>query len=127
MHRFVNVEGLGRLPQFSHAVVAGDTIYVSGTLGTVAGGLTLVEGGVGPETVQALHNIEAILTACGASLGDVVKVNVSMVDLTQFGAMNDAYSEVFSGAAPARITVGVAALALGAAVEIDCIAHRPSH
>ena len=126
MQRFVNVEGLGRLPQFSHAAVAGDTIYVSGTLGTAPGSLALVEGGVGPETTQVLRNIEAILTACGASLADVVKVDVALVDMSQFGAMNEAYAEVFTGDPPARITVGVSALALGAAVEMDCIAHRAS-
>ena len=124
MQRFVNVEGLGRLPQFSHATVAGDTIYVSGTLGTAPGSLTLVEGGVGPQTTQVLRNIEAILAACGASLADVVKIDVAMVDMNQFAAMNEAYGEVFTGDPPARITVGVSALALGAAVEMDCIAHR---
>lgn len=124
MQRFVNVEGLGRLPQFSHATVAGDTIYVSGTLGTAPGSLTLVEGGVGPQTTQVLRNIEAILAACGASLADVVKIDVAMVDMSQFAAMNEAYGEVFTGDPPARITVGVSALALGAAVEMDCIAHR---
>jgi 2-iminobutanoate/2-iminopropanoate deaminase len=124
MQQFVNVEGLGRLPQFSHATVAGDTIYVSGTLGTAPGSLTLVEGGVGPQTTQVLRNIEAILAACGASLADVVKIDVAMVDMSQFAAMNEAYGEVFTGDPPARITVGVSALALGAAVEMDCIAHR---
>ena len=125
MARFVNVEGLGRLPQFSHAAVVGDTIYVAGTLGTAPGGLALVEGGVGPETTQVLRNMQTILEACGASLADVVKVNVAMVDLGRFGAMNEAYGEVFSADPPPRITVEVSALALGAAVEMDCIAHRP--
>lgn len=124
MHKLVNVEGLGRLPQFSHAAMAGDTIYVSGTLGTAPGGLALVEGGVGPETTQVLRNLEAILDACGASLADVVKINVALVDMAQFGTMNEAYGEVFTDAPPARITVGVRALALGAAVEMDCVAHR---
>lgn len=124
MHRFVNVEGLGRLPQFSHATVAGDTIYVSGTLGTEPGGLTLVEGGVGPQTRRILANMAAILAECGSSLADVVKVNVAMVDLGEFAAMNEAYAEVFKGEVPARITVEVSALALGAVVEMDCIAHR---
>lgn len=124
MQQLVNVEGLGRLPQFSHAAIVGDTIYVSGTLGTAPGGLTLVEGGVGPETTQVLRNIETILAACGASLADVAKINVALVDMSQFGTMNEAYGEVFTDHPPARITVGVSALALGAAVEMDCVAHR---
>ncbi len=120
----MTVDGLGRLPQFSHATIAGDTIYVAGTLGT-AEGLVLVPGGAGPETEQALRNIERILRACGATLDHVVKVNVSLVDMSEFGAMNDAYALFFPADLPARITVGVAALALGASVEIDCLAWSP--
>ena len=70
--RRVNVPGLGRLETFCHAVVAGDFIHVSGTLGTRGDELALVEGGVGPQTVQALKNIERILRECGAGLPDLV-------------------------------------------------------
>lgn len=125
MERIV-VDGLARLPAFSHAVVAGDTIYVSGTLGTRPDSMELVEGGAGPETTQTLNNIEAILRGCGATLSNVVKVNVYLSDMGTFSQMNDAYLEVFSDSPPARITVGGADLALGAAVEIDCIAHKPA-
>lgn len=124
----VNVEGLGRLPAFSHAVVAGDFIYVSGTLGTKPGGLELVEGGTRAETVQTLRNMEAILKECGASLADLVKVNVFLADMKTFPEMNAAYLEVIGAAnpePPARITVGRAELALGAAVEIDGVAYKP--
>lgn len=120
------VDGLARLPAFSHAVVAGDTIYVSGTLGTVAGSMELAQGGTGPETTQSLDNIETILKACGATLADVVKVNVYLSDLGMFDQMNEAYLAVFGEPPPARVTVGGADLALGAAVEIDCIAHKPT-
>ncbi|MCB0162299.1 MAG: RidA family protein, partial [Caldilineaceae bacterium] len=64
--RKVTVDGLARLPAFCHATVAGDFIYVSGTLGTQPGTRDLVPGGVGPQTTQTLHNIETILAACGA-------------------------------------------------------------
>ncbi len=121
----VNVAGLGRLPAFSHATVAGDFIYVSGTLGTRPDSFDLVEGGTGVETRQTLTNIRAILRGVGADLTDVVKVNVFLTDLGTFAEMNAAYLEFFGGEPPARITVGCAALALGAAVEIDCIAYRP--
>ena len=120
----LNVEGLARLPQFSHAVVAGDTIYVSGTLGTVAGSFDLIGGGVGPQTTQALKNIESILAAAGSSLSDIVKVSVYLTDMSDSAGMNNAYGEVFGEQRPARITVGVAELALAAVVEIECIATR---
>ena len=121
----INVEGLGRLPAFSHAVIAGDFIYLSGTMGTKPGGLELVEGGTRAETTQTLRNIETILRECGASLGDLVKVNVFLADMKTFPEMNAAYLEVIGSEPPARITVGRADLALGAAVEIDAVAYKP--
>jgi 2-iminobutanoate/2-iminopropanoate deaminase len=121
----VNVEALGRLPAFSHAVVAGDFIYVSGTLGTRPGGLDLVEGGTREQTTQTLRNIEIILQECGASLADLVKVNVFLSDMRTFPEMNAAYLEILGSEPPARITVARVELALGAAVEIDAIAYKP--
>ncbi|MCG8348212.1 MAG: RidA family protein [Chloroflexales bacterium] len=117
--------GLARLPAFCHAVVAGDFIFVSGTLGTKPDSLELVAGGVGPETTQALRNIEVILQACGASLADLVKVNVFLADIQAFSEMNAAYLAVMGADPPARITVGRVEFALGAAVEIDGIAYKP--
>lgn len=125
MERIV-VDGLARLPSFSHAVVAGDTIYVSGVLGTLPDSMDLAPGGTGPQTTQTLLNIETILNECGASLDDVAKVNVFLSDIDTFSEMNEAYLEVFADAPPARITVGGVDLALGGAVEIDCIAIRPA-
>lgn len=121
----VIANGLARLPSFSHAVVAGDTIYVSGSLGTLPDSMELIPGGVGPQTSQTIANIRRILEECGASTDDVVKVNVYISDMSTFDEMNDAYLEVFGGSPPARITVGGVDLALGAAVEIDCIAYKP--
>lgn len=120
----VNVESLGRLPAFSHAVVAGDFIYVSGTLGTRPGGLDLVDGGTREQTTQTLRNIETILQECGASLADLVKVNVFLSDMKTFPEMNAAYLEIIGSDPPARITVGRVELALGAAVEIDAVAYK---
>jgi 2-iminobutanoate/2-iminopropanoate deaminase len=121
--RKVTVAGLGRLPAFCHAVVAGDFIYVSGTLGTVDGKFELVPGGTGPETAQTLRNIEAILRGCGAGLEHLVKVSVFLTDMKTFPDMNAAYMKVIGSDPPARITVGCSALALGAAVEIDAVAY----
>jgi 2-iminobutanoate/2-iminopropanoate deaminase len=112
----INAPGLARLPAF----------YVSGTLGTKPDSMELAEGGTGPETAQALRNIEAILQACGASLDDLVKVNVFLADMQTFSAMNEVYLAVMGADPPARITVGQAGLALGAAVEIDGIAYYPN-
>jgi reactive intermediate/imine deaminase len=121
MKRRVNVEGVPRLPAFSHAVQVGDVIHVAGTLGTDAD-FNLV-GNVKGQTLQALEYIKRILEECGASLDDVVKVNVYLTDMTTFEEMNEAYLSVFGEEqVPARITVGCSALALGAGVEIDCVA-----
>lgn len=119
------VDGLGRLPVFSHASVADGWIFVSGTLGTVDGGFELAPGGAGPETTHTLRNIERILREAGAGLRDVVKVSVYVADMADFPAMNDAYAEFFPDEPPARITVGGAQLALGARVEIECVARQP--
>ena len=117
--------GLARMPAFCHAVVAGDFIFVSGTLGTKPDAKELIEGGTGRQTTQALKNIEAILAACGATLANVVKVNVYLRDMNTFPEMNRAYQTIMGDDPPARMTVGRGQFALGAAVEIDCTAHMP--
>ena len=122
----VNVDGLLKLAAFSHAVMAGDFIYVSGSLGTMGETMDLAPGGTSGETKQVLNNIEAILSACGASMRDVVKMNVFLSDMDTFAEMNTVYMEIMGDEPPARITVGKAGLALDAAVEIDCIAYKPS-
>jgi reactive intermediate/imine deaminase len=120
--RKVNVPDVARLPAFCHATIAGEQVFVSGMLGALPGRLELVEGGTGAQTIQALRNTELILRACGCGLEQVAKVNVYLADMAAFGEMNDAYVSVFGGEPPARITVGCNGLALGAAVELDCIA-----
>jgi 2-iminobutanoate/2-iminopropanoate deaminase len=119
----INAEGLARLPSFSHAVVAGDTLYVSGSLGTVGDTMNLAEGGTGPETDQVITNIAQVLASVGLGLPDVVKVNVYLADMSTFSEMNEAYLARFGDSPPARIRVGGVDLALGAAVEIDCVAY----
>jgi 2-iminobutanoate/2-iminopropanoate deaminase len=125
MMRKINVAGVARLPAFCHATVVGEQVFVSGMLGAAPGGMELVPGGIAAETTQALRNIETILAACGCGLADVAKVNVYLTDLAGFGAMNEAYLGVFGADPPARITVGCTGLALGAQVEMDCVAFRP--
>ena len=120
----VVVEGLARVPSFSHAVIAGDFVHVAGSLGTVGETTELAEGGVGPQTTQTIRNIEKILEATGLGLRDVVKMNVYLSDMGDFQVMNEAYMEAIGDSPPARITVGGVDLALGGAVEIDCVAYR---
>jgi 2-iminobutanoate/2-iminopropanoate deaminase len=85
----------------------------------------LAEGDVGRQTRQALANVAAILGDSGATLADVAKTTVFLLDMADFSAMNEIYAEVFGPHRPARSTVAVAALPLGARVEIEAWAHRP--
>ena len=84
----------------------------------------LVEGDVGAQTRRALLNLAAVLSAGGATLNDVIKTTVFLVDMADFPAMNEVYGEVFGESPPARSTVAVAALPAGARVEIEAIALR---
>ena len=122
------LDDLGRLPAFSHATVAGDLVFVSGTLGTKPGSIELVSDDVREQTRQTLRNIARILEGAGSSLDLVAKCNVYLADMADFAEMNEAYLEFFGERTgqdpPARTTVGASGLALGAAVEIECIASR---
>jgi 2-iminobutanoate/2-iminopropanoate deaminase len=84
----------------------------------------LVAGDIGDQTRQCLANLFAVLDAAGLTPDDVVKCNVYLVDMADFPAMNEAYAAVWATPYPARTTIGVAALPLGARVEIECIARR---
>jgi len=121
----IHAAGVGRLPVFSHAVRAGDFLFVSGMLGTREDSFELAEGGVGAQTRQALENIGKILAAADAGFEDLVNLKVFLVDMTKFREMNEAYASYFSAEPPSRITVGCSALALGAAVEIEAVAYLP--
>ena len=122
----IRPEGLAGLPVFSPAVRAGDLIFLSGAIGTRPGELALVEGGVGPETRQTMENIKTVLDAAGATLDDVVKCTVFLADIADYDAMNEVYLEYFPADPPARSAVAGSGLALGARVEIECVAAPPS-
>jgi len=107
---------------FSPAVRDGDRVYTSGQVAQDPATGKFIEGGVAAQTEQIFHNIKVILDAADKSLGDVVKVNVYLTDIGNFAAMNDVYAKHFAAPYPARTTLGVAALPLGAAVEIEMIA-----
>jgi 2-iminobutanoate/2-iminopropanoate deaminase len=82
----------------------------------------LVEGGIGPETVQTLENIKSRLAEHGLTMADVVKCSVFLADIDDFAAMNAEYIKAFEPPRPTRTTVAVSGLAIGANIEIECIA-----
>jgi 2-iminobutanoate/2-iminopropanoate deaminase len=109
------------LGPYSRAVRAGDFLIVSGQTGAKDG--ALVEGGLEAECRQIFANMRGVLGENGASLDDVVKTTVFLVDMGDVAAMNGIYAEEFGENRPARSTIGVAALPLGAHVEIEAWAH----
>ncbi|MCU1427297.1 MAG: endoribonuclease [Actinomycetia bacterium] len=127
MRNAVNVPGVARIPVWSHAIVAGPLVFVSGTCGTVDESLAIVDGGMGAQTAQILQNFETILAGCGASLEAIVRVDVFITDVARFGEMNAVYQETFGlDTPPTRTTVECSALAVpDAIVEMNCIAYRP--
>ena len=108
---------------YNQAIRVGDTIYVAGQIPVDPSTNQVVEGGIEAQTRRVLDNIRAILEAAGSSLDRVVKTTIFLVDVNDFAAMNAVYAEYFSGVAPARSTVQVAALpGAGVRLQIDAIA-----
>jgi len=107
---------------FSEAVQHGDTLYVSGQLGVLPGTMTLTPGGIGPEARRALDNLKAILERHGSSLDQVVKCTVFLADIKEWPAFNAIYREYFKKNLPARSALAASGLAIGARVEVECIA-----
>jgi len=109
---------------FSEAVRVGNMLYLSGQLGTDAS-LKVVPGGIAAETRQAMENIRTVLERHGSSLDHVVKCTVMMADMSEWPAMNAVYITFFPQHLPARSALGANGLALGARVEIECLAVIP--
>jgi len=110
---------------YSQAIRCGETIYTAGQLGLDPTTGKLVEGGIQAQTRQALYNLQAILTASGSSMANVVKTTVFLQDMADFRTMNEVYAAFFADAPPARSAVQVAALPLGGLVEIEAVAIVP--
>ncbi len=107
---------------FSPAVRVGNLVFVSGTLGTTGTGLTLVPGGITPETRQVMENIKRTLAAAGLGMDRLVKCTAFLADLKEWPAMNEVYRSYFTnGKYPARAAVQ-ATLLNGARVELECVA-----
>ena len=107
---------------YSQAVARDGLVYTAGQIGLDPATSTLVEGGIQAQARQALTNLQAILEAAGAGLEDVLKTTVFLQEIGDFQAMNQVYAQFFPGDPPARSAVQVAALPLGALVEIEAVA-----
>ncbi|WP_374313353.1 RidA family protein [Dongia sp.] len=118
----VRLDSLPPVLPFSSAVRVGDMVHVSGQIGHLPGELKLVPGGLAPEARQALSYLRDALTAAGSCLERVIKCTVYFADIGDFQAFNAIYAEFFGTHRPARTGVAVAGLALGARIELDCIA-----
>jgi 2-iminobutanoate/2-iminopropanoate deaminase len=112
---------------YAPIVEAGELLFTSGQLGVVPdaeGAPQLVDGGTAAQLAQALANAEALLASVGAARSDVVKATVFLTDMADFAAVNEVWVAFFEGHRPARSAVGVAALPLGAKVEVELVARR---
>ena len=106
---------------FSQAIEVGGFLYFSGQVGQEPATGKVVEGGIAAETERVFRNLAAILEAAGRSFDDVVRAGVYLANMNDFVAMNGIYAKHFNQPFPARTTIGVAALPLGACVEIDLV------
>ena len=115
----------GAAGPYSPAVRAGDWLALAGQVGLDPATGKLAGDGVADQTRQAMANVAAVLGDCGASLADVAKTTVFLVDMGDFPVMNEVYADAFAGHRPARSTIAVAALPLGARVEVEVWAYVP--
>jgi len=107
---------------FSPAVRAGDLVYLSGQVAQDPATGRLIAGDVTRQTEQIFQNLAPLLGAAGKDFADVIRVGVFLTDIGDFPAMNAVYARYFAPPYPARTTVAVAALPLGAAIELDVVA-----
>ncbi len=107
---------------YSQAVRVGDFIYSAGQIALVSETGKLVEGGIEAQTKQVMQNLSHVLEAAGSNLNNVVKSTIFVTDMADFSQVNEVYGSFFAGDPPARSTVQVAALPLGANVEVEVVA-----
>jgi 2-iminobutanoate/2-iminopropanoate deaminase len=108
---------------YNQAIRVGDLVFVAGQLGISLETGELAGVGVAEQTEQIMRNLSAILEAAGSGLENLVKTTVFLMDLDDFGAMNDVYARYVGDRPPARSTVQISGLPSGAIVEIEAVAH----
>ncbi len=106
---------------YSQAVKVGDTVYLSGQIPLVPETMEVVEGDFATQTRRVFDNLTAVAVASGGALQDIVKLNIYMTDLNNFGTVNEIMAEYFTQPYPARAAVGVASLPKGVPVEMDAV------
>jgi 2-iminobutanoate/2-iminopropanoate deaminase len=120
-HQVIHVNEPPGLP-FSSATRVGNLLFLAGQVGNTPGTRQLADTGIAGQTRQAFENIKTVLTAAGSSLERVVKCTVFLTSMGDYQVMNAVYATYFPKDPPARSTVAGSGLALGARVEIECIA-----
>lgn len=106
---------------YSHAIKAGDLLFCSGQIPLDPATMTLVEGTAAEQAERCLRNLQAVCAAAGTTLERAVRMTVYLADLGTWGSVNEAYAKFFPQDPPARVAYGVAALPMGAQVEIDAV------
>ena len=127
-HHRENVTALGApaaVGPYSHAVRSGGLLFCSGQTPLDPETGKLVDGSIGDQTKRCLENLGVVCAAAGAQLTDAVRCGIFVTDMSTFAEVNEAYASFFASEPPARTTIGVASLPLGAAVEIDAIVALP--
>jgi 2-iminobutanoate/2-iminopropanoate deaminase len=110
---------------YSHAVVSNGLVFLSGQTPVDPESGKLIEGSTGDRTRRCLDNLAIVAKAAGCELADAVRVGIYVTDISMFSHVNEAYASYFPSDPPARSTIGVAALPLGADVEIDMVLAQP--
>lgn len=108
---------------YNHGARMGDFVFTAGQIPLDPSTNQLVEGGIREQVTRVLENLKSLLASQGLDFQNVVKTTIFMVDLSEFATVNEVYSQYFTSNYPARSTIQVAALPLGARVEIEAIAH----
>lgn len=116
--------GAAAIGPYSHGVDSEGLIFLSGQTPVDPATGRLVEGDIAAQARQCFSNLGAVLEAAGLTMDNVQKVNVFLTDMGNFSAMNEVYKQEFLAPYPARTTIGVLSLPLGAAIEIEMIARR---
>jgi 2-iminobutanoate/2-iminopropanoate deaminase len=110
---------------YSHAVRSGGFVYCSGQTPVDPTTGSLIEGSIGDQARRCLDNLSVVAAAAGASLEDAVRMTIYVTDMSAFSEVNQAYGSYFPSDPPARTTIGVASLPLGAAIEMDAVLALP--